>query len=66
MGAIFYGCRVILRTIYDSLSTAKINYISIPHIISYSIFYAFVFAADFLLIDRIIALMIWLQNPPSD
>jgi len=66
MGAIFYGCRCLLIGIYDSMSDAQFDYISIPHIIAYSIFFISSFVAQIFLTERIISLMVWLQNPPSD
>jgi hypothetical protein len=66
VGAIFHGCRAILREIYDPLSNIMVDSISLPHVISYFIFFIIVDVLQFLLTDRIISLMVYLQNPPSD
>jgi hypothetical protein len=66
MGAVFYGCRMLLLAIYDPLSNLKVSSLSLPHIISYLVFFIVIDLAAIIATDRLISLMIYLQNPPTD
>jgi hypothetical protein len=66
MGAVFYGCRMLLIAIYDPLSNLVVSRISLPHIISYLVFFVVIDLAAILATNRLIALMVRLQNPPTD
>lgn len=66
MGAVFHGCRMLLIEIYDPLSAFVVNAISLPHMIAYLVFFFFIDLAAIIATDRIISLMVRLQNPPTD
>lgn len=67
LGAIFYGFRMMIVEIYEPLSKYVFEMlISLPHTIGYLLFFIFEEAFRFLLADKIIAFMVYLQNPPSD
>lgn len=67
LGAIFHGFRMMILEIFDPLSAYIFNdQISLPHIIGYLLFFIVEEAFRFLLADKIIAFMVYLQNPPSD
>jgi len=66
IGGIFDGCRFILRSIYDPLIQYSANFLSLPHLIAYSIFFFIVKVVINLVAMPLINLMIYMQNPPSD
>lgn len=66
MGAVFHGCRMLLLTIYDPLSHIQTGSLSLPHIIAYLVFFIAADLAAILLTNRLISLMVRLQNPPTD
>lgn len=67
IGAIFHGCRMFLLEIYEPLSDLTFNYmISLPHIIAYLLFVVVQYLFRLILVKKIIKVMIYLQNPPSD
>lgn len=66
MGGVFHGCRMLLIDIYDPLSSFVINAISLPHMIAYLVFFFVADLAAIIATDRIISLMVRLQNPPTD
>ena len=67
IGAIFHGCRMFLLEIYEPLSSLTFNgIISLPHIIAYLLFVVVEYLFRLILVKKIIKVMIYLQNPPSD
>lgn len=66
MGAIFYGCRSLLLAITEPLHSFSTTGFSLPHVISYLIFFFIVDLLALLATDRIIRLLVRLQNPPTD
>lgn len=66
LGVIFFGFRMMLLEIYEPLSAYQLDGIlSLPHLIVYALF--FIVEEGFRLVaDKVIRLMIYIQNPPSD
>jgi hypothetical protein len=57
---------MLLLAIFDPLSAYVVSFISIPHIISDIVFFFVADLAAIIATDRIISLMVRLQNPPTD
>lgn len=66
VGGIFHGCRMLLVRIYPSLAALVARFFSVPHLLSYLLFFLIVDIFRYLATDRIINLMVLLQNPASD
>lgn len=67
LGAIFYGFRMMIIEIYDPLvEYVIVDTISLPHCIAYSLYFIFAEIFRLVLAEKIISVMVYLQNPPSD
>lgn len=66
MGAVFYGCRMMLLAIHDPMAALKISSLSLPHIVAYLVFFVVIDLAAIVATNRLISLMVRLQNPPTD
>lgn len=66
VGGIFYGCRMLLVRIYPSLASLVASFFSVPHLLAYLLFFLIVDMFRYLATDRVINLMVLLQNPASD
>jgi hypothetical protein len=65
-GAIFYGCRMLLVSIYEKYSNLNVSYISFPHFVSYIIFFVTMDLLRFFATDHIMEFLVFLKNPPTD
>ena len=65
-GSIFYGCRMLLLSIYDRYASAKVSSISLPHLFAYLMFFVLMDLLRSLATDHIIDLLVLIRNPPSD
>lgn len=66
VGAIFFGCRMFLLAIFDSMAGLTFQFFSVPHLLAYLLFFLFVDFFQALATDRVIKLLILLKNPASD
>jgi hypothetical protein len=66
IGAIFLGFRMMLVSIYDGMAGMSVGFISIPHFLSYLLFFLLVDVIRFAAINRIIKLLVTLKNPATD
>ncbi len=65
-GAIFYGCRALLLQIQPSLYNMQGQYLSLSHILAYSIYFILGDIFKIKLYGKVVRLMIWIKNPSSD
>ena len=67
LGAIFYGFRMMILEIYEPLvDLVVVGTISLPHTISYALYFICAEIFRLILAEKIISVMVYLQNPPSD
>lgn len=65
-GAVFYGSRRFLLAIFSGLYAYSGNYISLPHILSYSIYFVVGDLFKMKFYDKVISMMLFIKNPSSD
>jgi DMSO/TMAO reductase YedYZ heme-binding membrane subunit len=66
VGAIFYGCRMFLLSIFEPLAGLQASFFSVPHLIAYLLFFLIIDVFRYLGTDRVINMLVLLQNPASD
>ncbi len=66
IGAIFYGCRMLLLSIFERYAGWRVSYLSFAHFFAYLIFFLSVDLLRMFATDHILRFLVFLQNPPSD
>ena len=64
-GAFFHWVRMFLVQIYDPLSKIQVDYLSLPHVLAYSIFFLFIELFKLIVTDKLMQALVLFMNPPS-
>jgi hypothetical protein len=65
-GAVFHGTRMLLLAIFDGMAKMSVSFVSLPHLLAYSVFIGVVVLFKHVLLDKLIHLIVLFKNPPSD
>lgn len=65
-GLVFYGCRSLLIAIQPGLYSFETEYISLSHLLSYSIYFVVGDLFKMKFYDKVVRIMLWIKNPSSD
>jgi len=65
-GGVFFGCRMFVVEIYNSMSQYQALFLSLPHLFGYSLYFIFIEFVRILLFDQFVRLIIFFKDPASD
>ena len=65
-GGVFFGCRMFLLEIFDSMAKNQVLFLSLPHLIAYSVYFIFVELVRIVIYRHLVRFLIFFKDPASD